>query len=155
MDPAFAAGIGDERAVVILEPDALALTDCLSEADKRTRTELLRFAVETLTEREGVAVYLDAGHARWHSPDEIAARLRAVGVEKTAGFALNVSNYVADGQTVAQAWNGISTQTGASVSVRNAAYNGSLAAGASTSFGFTGTRTGANSVPTNVSCERA
>ena len=61
----------------------------------------------------------------------------------------------ADGQTVAQAWNGISTQTGASVSVRNAAYNGSLAAGASTSFGFTGTRTGANSVPTNVSCERA
>ena len=61
----------------------------------------------------------------------------------------------ADGQTVAQAWNGISTQTGASVSVRNAAYNGSLAAGASTSFGFTASRTGQNSVPTNVSCARA
>jgi len=60
----------------------------------------------------------------------------------------------ADGQTVAQAWSGISTQTGASVSVRNAAYNGALAAGATTSFGFTGTRTGQNSIPTNVSCAR-
>lgn len=61
----------------------------------------------------------------------------------------------ANGQTVAQAWGGISTQTGTSVSVRNAAYNGTLAAGASTTFGFIGTRTGQNSVPTNVSCARA
>ena len=67
----------------------------------------------------------------------------------------NVTWTFADGQTVAQAWNGISTQTGASVSVRNAAYNGALGAGASTTFGFTGTRSGQNTVPTNVSCARA
>jgi len=73
----------------------------------------------------------------------------------TAITGWNVTWTFADGQTVARAWNGISTQTGSSVSVRNAAYNGSLAAGASTSFGFTGTRTGQNTVPTNVSCARA
>jgi cellulose binding protein with CBM2 domain len=73
----------------------------------------------------------------------------------TAITGWNVTWTFADGQTVTQAWNGASTQTGTSVSVRNAAYNGSLAAGASTSFGFTGTRTGANTVPTNVSCARA
>jgi mannan endo-1,4-beta-mannosidase len=71
----------------------------------------------------------------------------------TASTGWTVTWTFADGQTVAQAWNGISTQTGASVSVRNAAYNGSLAAGASTTFGFTGNRTGQNSVPT-VSCTR-
>ena len=98
---AFGEGIGNHRAVVILEPDALALTDCLSEADRNTRFELLRYAIETLSARRGVAVYVDAGHARWHAPAQIAERLRAVGAEKAAGFALNVSNYVADGESVA------------------------------------------------------
>ncbi|MFC8723275.1 glycosyl hydrolase [Kitasatospora sp. NPDC057198] len=50
-------------------------------------------------------------------------------------------------QKVTNAWNATATQTGASVSAVNAGYNGSLAAGGSTSFGFQGTRTGANTVP--------
>jgi hypothetical protein len=37
------------------------------------------------------------------------------------------------------------------VTARNAGYNGSLAAGGSTNFGFLGSRTGTNSVPT-LSC---
>ena len=40
------------------------------------------------------------------------------------------------GQTVTQLWNGSYTQSGASVTVTNASYNGSLAAGGSTTFGF-------------------
>jgi cellulase/cellobiase CelA1 len=60
----------------------------------------------------------------------------------------------AGGQTVAQAWNGVSSQTGANVTVRNAAWNGALAPSASTTFGFTGTRTGPHVAPT-VSCARA
>ncbi|MFE6100658.1 endo-1,4-beta-xylanase [Streptomyces laurentii] len=41
------------------------------------------------------------------------------------------------GQTVSTVWNGTSTMSGTQMTVRNAPYNGSLGAGASTSFGFT------------------
>jgi endoglucanase len=39
------------------------------------------------------AVYLDAGHATWQSPDVIASRLLAAGVAHARGFSLNVSNF--------------------------------------------------------------
>jgi len=41
----FAAGIGSRRAVVVLEPDALAGMDCLSAADQSARLSLLSDAV--------------------------------------------------------------------------------------------------------------
>ncbi|WP_440074269.1 endo-1,4-beta-xylanase [Streptosporangium sp. OZ121] len=41
------------------------------------------------------------------------------------------------GQTISSLWSGRHTVSGSSVSVRNAAYNGSVAAGRSTTFGFT------------------
>jgi hypothetical protein len=55
---------------------------------------------------------------------------------------------------VSQMWNGDHTQTGATVTVRNAAWNGALPPGGTTTVGFLGTRTGANSVPA-VSCSRS
>ncbi|PTA47624.1 glycoside hydrolase N-terminal domain-containing protein [Micromonospora sp. RP3T] len=57
-----------------------------------------------------------------------------------------------DGQVINQIWGGSHTQSGANVSVRNVDYNGALAAGASTTFGFIGTVTGANNPPTNLTC---
>jgi hypothetical protein len=53
------------------------------------------------------------------------------------------------GQTITQLWNGSYTQSGAQVTVSNASYNGSIATGANTNFGFNGALTGANPVPTN------
>jgi hypothetical protein len=53
----------------------------------------------------------------------------------------------AAGQAVAQGWNGTFTQSGTSVSVRNAAYNGSLPTGGSVTPGFTGSGS-ADPVPT-------
>ncbi|WP_307848748.1 cellulose binding domain-containing protein [Microbispora oryzae] len=41
------------------------------------------------------------------------------------------------GQTISSLWNGTQTVSGSSVTVRNADYNGSIAAGGSTTFGFT------------------
>ncbi|MDH2424692.1 cellulose binding domain-containing protein [Sphaerisporangium sp. TRM90804] len=58
----------------------------------------------------------------------------------------------ADGQTVGQAWSATVTQAGAGVTARNAGYNGNLAAGASTSFGFNGAWAGTNGVPSPVTC---
>ncbi|MET7865172.1 cellulase family glycosylhydrolase [Micromonospora taraxaci] len=57
----------------------------------------------------------------------------------------------ANGQSVTQAWNATLTSSGATVTARNADYNGRLAAGASTSFGFIGGWTGSNAPPA-VSC---
>jgi lysophospholipase L1-like esterase len=53
-----------------------------------------------------------------------------------------------NGQTVTQAWNATVTTNSTAVTARNATYNGTLAAGAGTQFGFLGTAPGANSVPT-------
>ncbi|MDQ1627330.1 MAG: endoglucanase [Actinomycetota bacterium] len=90
---AFAAGIGPQRAVVVLEPDALAQIDCLSAADRAARYDLLRYAVRVLDRLPAVATYLDAGHSSWVPTAEMAARLVRAGVVATRGFALNVSNF--------------------------------------------------------------
>lgn len=89
----FAAGIGQRRAIVILEPDALAGMGCLSPADQSTRSALVRYAIQTLRASAATTVYVDAGNHRWHSPSSIADRLLAAGIELANGFALNVSNF--------------------------------------------------------------
>lgn len=90
----IAAGIGSGKAIVILEPDALALTDCLSDAGKADRSAMISEAVNILSANAGTKVYLDAGHSGWVSSSDMAARLAKAGVAKAAGFALNTSNYV-------------------------------------------------------------
>lgn len=91
---AFANAIGGRKAAVILEPDAISNMDCLSAPAQHSRVELIRYAIQAL-KGKGAAVYIDAGHAAWHSPAEIARRMRLAGIEDADGFALNVSNFVA------------------------------------------------------------
>jgi endo-1,4-beta-xylanase len=57
------------------------------------------------------------------------------------------------GQSISQLWNGTVTQSGSAVTVHNVSYNGTLGAGASTSFGFIGSWTGSNAAPSAVSCQ--
>ena len=52
------------------------------------------------------------------------------------------------GQTITQLWNGSVTQSGSTVTVKNAGYNGSIATGGKASFGFNGSWTGSNPAPT-------
>jgi lysophospholipase L1-like esterase len=54
----------------------------------------------------------------------------------------------ANGQQVTQAWGGKATQSGASVTVKNESWNGSLGAGASTTLGFIASWNASNSAPT-------
>ena len=49
----------------------------------------------------GAAVYIDAGHAKWHPAREMAGRLRQAGIERADGFALNVSNFQATSANIA------------------------------------------------------
>ncbi len=89
----FARGLGSAPAIVILEPDAVAGMDCLNAADRTTRLQLLSEAVTTLKKQSGTKVYLDGGHARWHSPGETATRLTSANIADADGFSLNVSNF--------------------------------------------------------------
>jgi cellulase/cellobiase CelA1 len=54
----------------------------------------------------------------------------------------------ANGQTITQIWNATDTQTGSNVSVTNLSYNGTIAPGGNTNFGFNGSWNGSNSTPT-------
>jgi len=58
----------------------------------------------------------------------------------------------AGNQTLSNGWNGNWTQSGANVTVTNESYNGSLAAGASTSAGANFNYSGTNAAPTSVTC---
>ncbi|WP_081448766.1 glycoside hydrolase family 6 protein [Geodermatophilus obscurus] len=94
---AVAAGIGTAQAVVVVEPDALALL-C---GDPAQRLSLLRSAVEVLEANAGTHTYLDAGHSTWIDAATMAERLRAAGVTAADGFALNVSNFQTTASNVA------------------------------------------------------
>ncbi len=61
----------------------------------------------------------------------------------------------AGNQTLANGWNGNWTQSGKTVTVTNESYNGSLAAGASTSAGANFNYSGTNAAPTSVTCTPA
>jgi endoglucanase len=95
-----AGTIGGGPAAVILEPDALAMADCLSAGQRQERLDLISYAVDTLTRNPATAVYVDAGHSRWVSADKMAAMLNQVGVGKARGFSLNTANFFSTGEEV-------------------------------------------------------
>jgi endoglucanase len=100
----MAAGIGSAHAIVILEPDAIPgiIAGCLSAGAAKTRLELLSQAVTILKRDRGVRVYLDAGNAGWiKPPTRLLAPLRAAGLARADGFALNVANFESTADSIA------------------------------------------------------
>jgi len=125
---AFASGIGGHDAVVIVEPDGLALLSSepwcgeggggftgtpedLSLVTERFRE--MNFAVDRLKQLPHTAVYIDSGHSAWQQINDydagygvpsaqlgMASRLLQGGIEKADGFFLNVSNYRSNAELV-------------------------------------------------------
>jgi endoglucanase len=90
----FADGIGGKPAVVVIEPDALAQLDCLPQAERQTRLDLLRYAATEFAQKApNTWAYMDGGNATWIPAATMADRLDAVAVGSIRGFAINVSNY--------------------------------------------------------------
>jgi endoglucanase len=90
------AGIGDNPAVVVLEPDALPGVSEKSPLPPNLREErlvLINDAIRVLRQNPKAAVYIDAGHAAWVPAEEMAELLKKAGVEHASGFSLNTSNY--------------------------------------------------------------
>jgi endoglucanase len=106
---AVARGIGSRRAIVILEPDGLGLIpqtvtggapvcepappDGGHSDSANTRFALLNGAVDRLAQQPGARVYLDGTHSAWLAVGDISMRLVRAGVQRAAGFFVNVSNY--------------------------------------------------------------
>jgi endoglucanase len=89
----FAAGIGSKRAIVILEPDALADIGCLSPSDQSARLGMLSSAVQTLKSLGNTSVYIDAGNPNWIPAATMAQSLKGADISAADGFAVNVSNF--------------------------------------------------------------
>ncbi len=98
-----AAGIGSGQAVVILEPDGIALSpdNCGGTAEQQAaRNTEISYAVTKLAAKPRANVYVDAGHSSWHAVGDIAARMLAAGLPQAQGFFLNVSNYRSDDELI-------------------------------------------------------
>jgi cellulose 1,4-beta-cellobiosidase len=86
----------------------------------------------------------------WGSGFTAAITVTDNGSSAITGWTLTYS-YTGN-QTLQSGWNGNWTQSGETVTVTNESYNGSLAAGASTSLGANFNYSGTNTAPTSVTC---
>jgi endoglucanase len=136
----FANGLGNQRAVVILEPDASAGMSCLSPSLQQERLNLIHDAVRVLKAR-GAAVYIDAGHARWVAPPEMANRLNRAGIADADGFSLNISNFLGTSVNVAYGTE-VSKRVGGKHFIIDTSRNGQNAADAGNWCNPTGQRVG-------------
>lgn len=93
--------IGQDNAVVVLEPDALAHMPDLVDVDATERVSMLASALKVLAANPNTAVYLDAGNSTWRSPQDTAALLQRISAENVdvPGIALNVANYRPEAET--------------------------------------------------------
>jgi endoglucanase len=87
-----ARGVRDQKALLILEPDAIPFYGDPRCENAGDRLGLLRFASRVLS-AAGAWVYLDAGHSDWTPYDNRAALLEKAGIEHARGFSTNVSNF--------------------------------------------------------------
>ena len=104
----LARAISDKRAVVILEPDALAQIaapdrdHCLNDTQREQRYELLRYAVEKFSSQPRTAVYIDAGNSGWiKTIDTLVESLKKSGVDRATGLSINVSNFHTTADSIA------------------------------------------------------
>jgi endoglucanase len=92
-----ASGIGNEKAVVIVEPDGLGLLPDSCPVDvpatDAERYRELNYAVDALGAKPRTIVYLDATHSAWLNVGDAASRLIQAGVQRARGFYLNASNF--------------------------------------------------------------
>ncbi|MGN9838351.1 cellulose binding domain-containing protein [Nonomuraea sp. H19] len=91
-----------------------------------------------------VATYKNAG--QWQGGFQGEVTVKNTGTTTMSGWTVRWT--FADGQQISQLWNGTLSANGAEVTVRNVGWNGSLAPGASATFGFLASWNGANTAPT-------
>lgn len=101
----FAAGLGSGEVIVVLEPDSVAQSECLSAGERADRFASLARAGRVLKDADPRArVYYDAGHSGWHAPAKQAGWLKQAGAasaDSSDGIFSNVSNFHATADEIA------------------------------------------------------
>ncbi|MFI7129346.1 cellulose binding domain-containing protein [Nonomuraea sp. NPDC050153] len=85
----------------------------------------------------------------WSGGFQAEVTVRNSGSTSLNGWTVRMT--LAAGQAVTNLWGGVATGAGGAISVRNASYNGSLAAAGTTTFGYVATGNGATA-PTGIGC---
>jgi endoglucanase len=94
--------IGNQKVVIILEPDAIAdlPSDCGYDPTQvnipeavADRYAQLNYAITQLEQQSQTIVYIDAGNSHWQAVPIITQRLLTAGVQQAQGFFSNVSNF--------------------------------------------------------------
>jgi endoglucanase len=93
----IAKGLRGQRAMVVLEPDALPFYGDPSCSHAGDRLGMLAFASKALA-GSGAWVYIDAGHSDWTPYDDRPALLKKAGIRYARGFSTNVSNFRRTGE---------------------------------------------------------
>jgi endoglucanase len=92
---AFARGLGQRPVAIFLEPDGLAVMECVPKRLRPRRYALMRYAIRKLRRNRNAAIYLDAGASDFGglSARKMARRLKLAGVGRARGFFLNSTHY--------------------------------------------------------------
>jgi endoglucanase len=102
---AIGNGLGNAKAVVLEEPDALgnlpgycgaSYAASFPDITNTTRIDDIRYAVSTLETDPNISLYLDGSNSAWQNVGGMAETLTAADVQQSQGFFLNVSNYQYD-----------------------------------------------------------
>jgi endoglucanase len=90
----FAKGLGNFRAVIYLEEDALITMPRVSPAQRAVREAEIAYAVTALEQDPHVVVYIDAGASdTLITPHRYARMLRASDVAQAQGFSVNSTHH--------------------------------------------------------------
>jgi endoglucanase len=99
---AIAGAVGNQKVVIMLEPDAIAdlPSDCGYDPTQvnvpeavANRYAQINYAITRLEQQPKTSVYIDAGNSHWQAVPVITQRLITAGVQQAQGFFSNVSNY--------------------------------------------------------------
>jgi endoglucanase len=90
----FAAGIGNARALVVMQPDLPeAKNTCLSSQTRATYLQEVAWATRKLSALQQTTVYIDAGSSDWASVPVVTRLLVQGGIKWARGFALDGTHY--------------------------------------------------------------
>jgi len=99
---AIAGAIGNQKVVILLEPDAIAdlPSDCGYDPTQvnipeavTNRYAQINYAITQLEQQPQTSVYIDGGNSHWQAVPVITQRLITAGVQQAQGFFSNVSNF--------------------------------------------------------------
>jgi endoglucanase len=90
----FAAGIGNSRTLVVMQPDLPEADDsCLSSQARTVYLQEVAWATQKLDALTHTTVYLDAGSSDWSTVPQVTSLLVRAGIKWARGFSLDATHF--------------------------------------------------------------